>query len=193
MCYRLLLAVTPKAYMRSGQSERHVMGAPIRTRELSSRLGGQRRILTHFGASRLRTHVTHNITLKAVPFPIQVFVPIICLEPACLSLFGFDNESLQALSLVQPLSGVCWRNPDKIWTACMPQKFAWINTSNISKSWMGKQSIQDSSYSTLLFNDQANSAWRNQRTLFDPHNFCVCRVDWQAFVGRWPKGVFFNN
>ncbi len=34
------------------QSERHSSAAPIRTRELSSRLAGQRRILTHVGASR---------------------------------------------------------------------------------------------------------------------------------------------
>ncbi len=38
------------------QSERHVPAAPIRTRELSASLSGQRRILTHVGASRLHTH-----------------------------------------------------------------------------------------------------------------------------------------
>ncbi len=37
---------------RLRQSERYVPAAPIRTRELSSCLSGQRRILTHFGASR---------------------------------------------------------------------------------------------------------------------------------------------
>ncbi len=30
VCYRSLLALTPKPYMRSGQSERHVPAAPIR-------------------------------------------------------------------------------------------------------------------------------------------------------------------
>ncbi len=34
--YRSFLARTPKAYTRSGQSERHVPPTPIRTRELSS-------------------------------------------------------------------------------------------------------------------------------------------------------------
>ncbi len=37
---------------------------------------------------------SHNITLKAVPFQIQVIVPIICLWPSCLSLFGLDKVSL---------------------------------------------------------------------------------------------------
>ncbi len=37
---------------RLRQSELHVLAAPIRTRELSSRLTGQRRILGLFGASR---------------------------------------------------------------------------------------------------------------------------------------------
>ncbi len=40
------------------QSERHIPAATIRARELSSRLSGQRRILTHVGASRLHTHVS---------------------------------------------------------------------------------------------------------------------------------------
>ncbi len=47
---------------RLRQSERHSPAAPIRTRELSSRLTGQRRIIRHFGASRLHTHASRNIT-----------------------------------------------------------------------------------------------------------------------------------
>ncbi len=43
--YRSLLPLTVKAYTRSGQSERRVPSAPIRTPELSARLGDQRRIL----------------------------------------------------------------------------------------------------------------------------------------------------
>ncbi len=42
--------------LRLRQSERHIPAAPIRTRELSSNLRGQKRILRHFGASRLHTH-----------------------------------------------------------------------------------------------------------------------------------------
>ncbi len=81
---------------RLRQSERHVPAAPIRTLEVSSRLSGQRRVLTLIGASRLQAHASRNIALKAVPFPIQVSVPITSVWPACLSLYGFDNEPLKA-------------------------------------------------------------------------------------------------
>ncbi len=72
---RLQIAASPCAraidrFSRSGQSGRRGPAAPIRTRKLSSRLSGQRRILTHFGTSRWHTHASLNITLKGVPFPI---------------------------------------------------------------------------------------------------------------------------
>ncbi len=65
--------------VRLNQSERDLPAAPIRTRELSSRLTGQRRSLGLFGASRLNTHASHNTTFKAVlfqynsPSPLFVF------------------------------------------------------------------------------------------------------------------------
>ncbi len=47
---------------RLRQSERHVPAAPIRTRELSSRLSGQRRILMHIDVPCLHTHTSRNIS-----------------------------------------------------------------------------------------------------------------------------------
>ncbi len=87
-CYRSLLALTQKAYTRSGQSELHIQAAPIRTRELSSRLTGHRRILGHFGASRLHMHASHNITSRAVFFQYNISSPLLCLWPSCHSLLG---------------------------------------------------------------------------------------------------------
>ncbi len=43
--YQSILALTSTAYTFSGQSERNVTSAPIRTHERSSRLVGQMRIL----------------------------------------------------------------------------------------------------------------------------------------------------
>ncbi len=77
--YRSILVLTSLANTRAGQSKRYIPAAPIRTRELSLRQSGQRQILTHLDASRLHTHASRNITLKAVPFPIQIFVPFICI------------------------------------------------------------------------------------------------------------------
>ncbi len=65
------------------QSECHVAATPIRTRELSSRLSGQRRILTHFGAHLTQHHAQgctnsitsicpHYLSLASMPFSLWV-------------------------------------------------------------------------------------------------------------------------
>ncbi len=80
--------------LRLRQSERHIPAAPIRTSELSSNLSGQRRILRHFGASRLHTHASLNITPKVVFFQYNFLSPLLCLWSTCHSLFGINDESL---------------------------------------------------------------------------------------------------
>ncbi len=77
---------------RLRQSERCSSAALIRTRELSSRLTGQRRSLTHFGASRLYTHASRNITSKAVFFQYKISSPLMCLWPSCHSLLGLTTS-----------------------------------------------------------------------------------------------------
>ncbi len=73
---------------RLRKSESHHPTAPIRTRELSSRLGSQRRILTRFDAWRLHTHASRNSTLSAVPFFNTSFLP----HNLCLATKKFFNE-----------------------------------------------------------------------------------------------------
>ncbi len=95
-------ARTPKTYMRSGQSERphfrlhqserDIPAAPIRTRELSSLLTAQRRILTHVGASRSHTHASGNITSKAEFFQYNISPPLLCLWPSCYSPLGLTTS-----------------------------------------------------------------------------------------------------
>ncbi len=80
--------------LRLRQSERHIPAAPIRTSELSSRLSGQGRILRHFGASRLHTHASRNITSKAAILQYNFLSPLLCLWSTCHSLFGINDESL---------------------------------------------------------------------------------------------------
>ncbi len=103
----MLLAGTPKAYTCSGQSEcphlrlrqteRDVPAAPIRTRDLPSRLTGQRRILTHFGASHLHTPASRDITSKAVFFQYNISSPLLCLWPSCHSLLGSTTSHFKLL------------------------------------------------------------------------------------------------
>ncbi len=68
--------------VRLRQSERDLPAAPIRARELSSRLTGQSRILGLFGI---------NMS-KAVSFALHVCVPITCLWPSCHSLLGLTTK-----------------------------------------------------------------------------------------------------
>ncbi len=62
--FRLLFALTPTAYKRSGQSEHRVPPAPIRTHERNSRLGHRMRILAT-RHNRTRT-LPRNIANKDV-------------------------------------------------------------------------------------------------------------------------------
>ncbi len=91
-CYRSVIVRTPKAYTRSGQSERphfrlhqserDIPAAPIRTRELSS-------LLT---ASRSHTHASRNITSKAEFFQYNISSSLLCLWPSCHSLLGLTTS-----------------------------------------------------------------------------------------------------
>ncbi len=60
-------------------NQNHSPAAPIRKRDLSPHLTGQRPILTHFVASRLDTHTSRNITSNAVFFQYNISSPLLCL------------------------------------------------------------------------------------------------------------------
>ncbi len=70
----------------------HVPPAPIRTRELSSRLTAQRRILRHFGASRFTQH-----SVKGFFFQFNISSPLFCLWPSCHSLLGSTTSHFKAI------------------------------------------------------------------------------------------------
>ncbi len=88
---------------RLRQLERHIPAAPIRTRELSSRLSGQRRIMARRCVT-LHAHASRNITSKAV-FSNIIFRPNYCVfgRRAIFSFAStkrhFNLSSLAALTV----------------------------------------------------------------------------------------------
>ncbi len=98
---------------------------------------------------KLYTRTPHTTSRSRLcHFQYKFSSPLFVLgQRAVLSLGSITSH----FKLVQTLTGACWRNPDKIWTACMPQAFSWIIPLNISKPWRVKRPIQNRSYSTLLF------------------------------------------
>ncbi len=83
---------------RLRQSERDLTAAPIRTRELSSRLTGQRRILGLFGASSLPTHASRNIASKAVFFQFNFSSHYLSLASVPFSFWDRQRVTLCSLS-----------------------------------------------------------------------------------------------
>ncbi len=83
-CYRSLLARKPIVYVHCmsvcvmtrnlGQSERHVPPVPIRMPECSSRLGGQRRFLTHICAARQNTRQHASLTFSTISHRLHKFI-----------------------------------------------------------------------------------------------------------------------
>ncbi len=78
------------------QSERHIPAPPIRTRELSSRVSGQRRILTLRRVTPTHARFTQH-HVQGCFFQYNISSPLFCLCSSWHSLFGIAIESLQDL------------------------------------------------------------------------------------------------